>query len=130
MKRSTARRWITLAVTLATMQLGSVASASCIYNHTAKTLSINLACGLFCGNEWRMHPEEHKCRGGTGGLVTVNGGYPKHSSYLDQVFIHVEDHGYVTVRPGWRDQGPSWNTVCSYRQDHSVRECRGLLAPN
>ncbi|MDV6375125.1 hypothetical protein [Deinococcus arenicola] len=128
-KRSTLRAWLATAGTVLVMQLASAASASCIYNRTPDRLDINLSCGWVCSNEWHFSPSETKCRGSTGGLVTVFGGVPTHGTIADEVFIHVDDHGYVIVTPG-HDGKPIYDTVCSYRQDHSQRECQALLAPN
>lgn len=132
------RPWMTLATVLALLGFGSNANASCIYNHTEKTLGISLHCGWVCYNNWNMPAGEYRCRGGTGGLVVVNGGYPRHSSVRSQIFVHVEDHGYVVVSRGYKDwpsgnlghEADEWYTVCSYRADHSVRECDPLIAPN
>lgn len=122
--------WVLGLGSILFFQAYSSASASCLYNHTDKTIEMHLGCGWVCSNVWYIKPGDHKCRGGVGGLVSVSGGVPKHGTIQDLEFLHVEDHGYVTVVKGFKGK-MEYDTICSYKQDHSLRgACAPLLAPN
>lgn len=121
--------WILGIGSILFLQAYSSASASCVFNHTDKTLNTYLSCGWVCENTWTIKPGEHKCRGGTGGLVGVYGGVPKYGTQKDLELINVDNHGYVAITKGFKGKS-EYDTVCSYRQDHSVKRCDPLLAPN
>ena len=113
------KRLLIFVLCLAAPLLAGGAQASCVYNRTDYPLLVNLHCGAFCRNTWKIHTGEHKCREGKGGTVWVRVMDPFGQNEIDahECELKVDHHGWVSVQ-----QHGKKVKVISKHKSGSVRE--------
>jgi len=94
------------------------AQASCVYNKAHSPIEVFFVCGSGCKNVWVIHVDDHKCRPGKSGRVSV-GVMDAEATEVNwgPCHVKVDEHGWATVY-----QDGKTVTVKSKHKDGSVRE--------